>query len=105
MFWWFSESPEDTEAGNSQAVVVGVPTTEVKAIPPSKLNGVDELDAAPPTPIFIEPDPDRIPQSLGEDIDFDDLSVFDNIPVQSVGEDIDVDDLSVFEGGNSHRHW
>lgn len=38
-----------------------------------------------------------LPQSLGEDIDFDDVSVFDDAPAQSLGDDIDVEDLSVFD--------
>ena len=51
-------------------------------------------------PIFVESPREAAgykPQSIGEDIDFDDVSVFDGAPVQSLGEDIDVEDLSIFD--------
>lgn len=98
-FWWLLGRSDSAQVESSQEIIVAVPEVQMHEGDSNLAEqGSSELDFSTesPTPVFVDDNPDRTPQSLGDDIDFDDITVFDDAAAQSIGEDIDVEDLTIF---------
>lgn len=96
LLWGLQDSKEEV---NREAVGAG-PGGVVLPEPSFDTGNSPLTTSNDPQPTFVESPREAegySPQSIGQDIDLDDFSVFDDAPVQILGDDIDVDDLSIFD--------
>lgn len=101
--WWFFNAPDSAQTDDQRGIVVAVPDANEDlgfSASSDPERGEEEVDVAASAtnvnPIFVEDNPNRMFQSVGEDIDFDDFSVFEDTETQSIGPDVDIEDLTVF---------